>query len=85
MKDIDVIGWSDGAAEGLAAGWRVNLTPETIAIAPGLATYVVRPGRLVRVWAGDDPDAPTQTIALWFETAAAADAVLAPYAPGEEM
>lgn len=83
--EIDVIGWSDGVGEGLAAGWRVNVTAAAVAAAPALAAFVVQPVRLARVWAGDDPAAPTQTVALWFENQAAADVVLAPYAPGEEF
>lgn len=85
VMDVDVIGASDGAGEGLAAGWRVNVTPAAVVAAPALAAFVVQPVRLARVWAGDDPAAPAQTVALWFENQAAADAVLAPYAPGEEI
>lgn len=81
---VDVIGWRDGVGEGLAAGWRVNVTPGGLAGAPDLAAFVMEPARLDRVWAGDDPEAPSQTVALWFESEAAAVTALAPYAAEEE-
>ena len=85
MRIVDVIGWSDGAGEGLAAGWRVNVTLDALADAPELAAFVVEPARLDRVWAGDDPEAPTQTVALWFESEAAAEAMLGPSAAEEDI
>lgn len=85
MMQIDVIGWRDGAGEGLAPGWRVNVTVAGLAAGPGLAVHAVQPVRLDRVWAGDDPAAPSQTVALWFESEAAAEAVLGPSSSEEEI
>ena len=78
--DLDVIGPLAGAD-----GWHANTTPQGLAEAPALAGYVIHPARLSRVWAGDDPDAPTMTIALWFADAATGEAALAPWRMTEEL
>jgi hypothetical protein len=56
-------------------GWHVNTTPECLALHPGLEPFVVQPGTLRRVWAGDSPDNPVLTVALQFadETEAVAN------------
>ena len=53
-------------------GWHVNTTPSYLAEHADLAPFVVTPSRLRRVWAGDDPENPTQTVALRFEDEAEA-------------
>ena len=79
--DFDVIGPLDGAD-----GWHVNTTPQGPAAAPALAGFVIHPVTLSRVWAGDDPAAPTMTVALWFADAATGEAALAPWrTDGEEI
>lgn len=50
----------------LLAGWHVNVRPSVIEVRPELAAYVVTPRRLRTVWEGDDPLAPTETLALRF-------------------
>jgi len=47
-------------------GWHVNTTPAHLAEHPELAPFVVTPSMLRRVWAGDDAENPTQTVALRF-------------------
>lgn len=62
-------GWKDGDAIPQAEpldGWHVNVTPELLESRPELLPFVVVPARLRRVWSGDDPTAPTQTVALRF-------------------
>ncbi len=49
------------------AGWHVNVSPEVLADRPELEPYVVTPEPFRRVWTGDDPNAPTMTVALLFE------------------
>jgi hypothetical protein len=63
---------------GYVSGYHVNTTPGLIAERPELAAYVVtpEPGILRRVWAGDDPANPTQTVAMRFADEAEARAVL---------
>jgi len=53
-------------------GWHVNTTPEVLAARPELAAFVVTPAVLRRVWTGDNPANPTQTVALRFEDEAEA-------------
>lgn len=57
-------------------GWHVNVTPDYLAERPELETFVVTPATLNRVWAGDDPEDPTMTIALRFADEAEAATVL---------
>jgi hypothetical protein len=40
---------------------------------PALNVYRETPAHLARVWSGDSPDSPTQTIALAFPDAATAE------------
>lgn len=73
-----LFGPADAAGEVEALpGWHVNLTVEGMAARPDLAPWRVTPERLLRVWAGDDPDAPVATVPLRFADAAEADARLA--------
>jgi len=53
-------------------GWHINCTPGVLAARPELEPFVVTPSVLRRVWAGDDPANPTQTVALRFEDEAEA-------------
>lgn len=56
---------------------RWNTTPRFRATnSAALAPYVVGPSPLARVWAGDDPANPIQTVALAFPDAATAATVL---------
>jgi hypothetical protein len=79
MIEIDVLGllFDPPAVEdgepALLPGWHVNTTPEGLAAREELAPFVITPGRLRRVWAGDDPTAPVLTIALRFVDEAGAD------------
>lgn len=50
----------------LLPGWHVNTTPEYLAERPELEPFVVTPSTFRRVWSGDDPETPTQTVALRF-------------------
>lgn len=50
----------------LLDGWHVNTTPDYLADHPELEQFVVSPSTLRRVWAGDDPQNPTQTVAMRF-------------------
>ena len=82
MTEIDIIGLmfdpplvEDGEPIPLT-GWHVNTTIDGLAARPDLAPYVVTPSRLRRVWAGDDPVNPTETVALRFADEAEALAVL---------
>lgn len=59
-------------------GVHVNITPAGLADHPELARFVVQPTRYRRVWAGDNPEAPERTVALWFEDEAQAAAALGP-------
>lgn len=65
-----------GEARVILPGWHVNTTPEVLASRPELAPFVVTPATYERVWASDDPTAPTMTVALLFADQAEADAVL---------
>lgn len=53
-----------------------NATPGFYAACPALLPYVDATRPLVRVWAGDDPANPTQTVPLAFPDALTAEAVL---------
>lgn len=81
MIETDVIGLlhgptpEDGSEPPALAGWHVNITAEGLAARPDLATYVVEPSLLRRVWAGDDPAAPVVTVALRFADEAEASAL----------
>lgn len=89
-REVDVIGvlyaervlpegWSLGdplpATEALPA-WHVNVTPLVLAERPALEAHVVSPATLRRVWAGDDPANPSDTVALSFANEAQARAAL---------
>lgn len=60
----------------LRAGWHVNTTPEVLEQNPALADYVITPSTMRRVWSGDDPQAPSATVALRFADQDQAEAVL---------
>lgn len=47
-------------------GFHVNITPAVLSGRPELEAFVVNPAALRRVWAGDSPTAPTETVALRF-------------------
>lgn len=56
---------------------RWNTTPRFFTASLGaLTAYRVAPSPFTRVWAGDNPAAPTNTVALAFPDAATAQAVL---------
>ena len=75
MIEVDTIGpIYDGAT--LLEGWHVNTTEAGLSANPDLAPFVVTPSRLRRVWAGDDPVNPTETVALRFADEAEANAAL---------
>lgn len=59
-------------------GWHVNATPDYLAERPELEPFVVTPATLSRVWAGDDPAAPTMTVPLRFADADEASEYLPP-------
>jgi len=69
---VDIIGAiydppaEDGAAPVRRYGWHVNVTPDVLVRNPDLAARVISPETLRQVWAGDDPAAPVETIALRF-------------------
>lgn len=50
-------------------GWHVNVTAEQMAERPAWHPFRVRPTRMRRVWAGDDPLNPQMTVALRFADA----------------
>jgi hypothetical protein len=60
------------------SGWHVNVTPAYLADRPELEPFVVTPETMNRVWAGDDPEAPTMTVALRFADEEAAAGYLPP-------
>lgn len=67
-------------------GFHVIATHDLIAARPHLQTSVYHPTAMHRVWSGDNPDAPAQTVALRFSGEAAAREALAdlwpdPHAP----
>jgi hypothetical protein len=69
MRGVDVLGTVSRVVDGEPSpteGWLVNVTPAVLAANPALADFVVTPSRLARVWAGDDPESPTMTVALRF-------------------
>lgn len=47
-------------------GFHVNVTPDLLEARPELVARVIHPVNLRRVWAGDDPAAPSLTVALRF-------------------
>lgn len=53
-----------------------NTTPAFYAACPALAPYADATRPLTRVWAGDNPAAPSQTVALVFPDAGTAETVL---------
>lgn len=53
-----------------------NTTPAFYAACPALAPYTDASRPLTRVWAGDSPSAPTQTVPLVFPDATTAETVL---------
>jgi len=82
MIELDIIGplfdppLMEGGEPVPLAGWHVNTTPAGLVATLDLSAYVVTPGHLRRVWAGDDPVSPSITVALRFTDEADADAVL---------
>lgn len=50
----------------LLDGWHVNVTPQYLSDHPELEPFVVTPSTLRRVWAGDDPANPSETVPLRF-------------------
>lgn len=58
----------------LLDGWHVNIT--TADLTPALEPFVVTPGILRRVFAGDDPENPQWTVALRFADEAEAISAL---------
>lgn len=56
----------------LLPGWHVNFTIGCLAEHPELASFVVEPSPLRRVWAGDDHVNPVYTVPLRFADEAAA-------------
>lgn len=80
MIALDIIGALYRDDETQIPGWHVNTTPEGLAAFPALAPFVVSPDptRLRRVWAGDDPENPTLTVALRFADEAEALSALPP-------
>jgi len=61
---------------GYVPGYHVNTTVADLAEHPELEAFVVVPTTLRRVWAGDDPEDPTWTVALKFADEAEALKVL---------
>ena len=47
-------------------GFHVNITAADLEEFPEVAAWRVQPQSLRRVWAGDDPENPTYTVALQF-------------------
>ena len=82
MIELDTIGLmfdppeTEGGEPIPLTGWHVNTTIDGLSARPDLAPFVVTPSRLRRVWAGDDPVNPTETVALRFADEAEANAVL---------
>lgn len=78
MINLDIIGllYSDDGETPLP-DWHVNTTPETIVARPELASFIVEPDRMRRVWMGDDPLNPSITVALRFIDEDAASTALA--------
>lgn len=50
----------------LLEGFHVNVTPAVMSAHPDLTAHVVEPSPLRRVWAGDDPANPIETVPLRF-------------------
>lgn len=63
-------------ALGVRPGYRLNMLRPDYEARPDLAPWRVEPERLARVFAGDDPENPTLTIALEFPGEAEAVEVL---------
>jgi hypothetical protein len=61
---------------GVMEGYRLNTTAAELSARPDLEAWRVTPSHLARVWAGDDPENPTITVALLFADEAEAVAVL---------
>lgn len=77
---VTVTKWADGFHIHLPAfGYEGGQGPVDAFFAahPDLAAYRVDPDRLQRIYAGDDPENPTLTAALRFDTEALARKVLA--------
>lgn len=74
VRDAD--GQPTGAVQ---PGYRLNTTHPIFDAVPAIAPYRVTPAHMLDVWAGDDPNAPTITVALLFPDQATAQAVLAAY------
>jgi hypothetical protein len=80
--DADIIGtlYDPPAIEGgepvSLPGWHVNVTRRVMIQRPALEAWRVEPETLRRVWAGDDPDDPTVTVALKFDSEAEGRAAL---------
>jgi hypothetical protein len=49
-------------------GWHINTTMGYLEAHPELNDFVVTPSILRRVWAGDDAENPTTTVALRFDS-----------------
>lgn len=79
---VDVIGALYDFTDGFDApperlwGFHVNICPEVLEANPYLQQWVFEPEELLRVWSGDDPEAPAQTIRLRFNGQAAAETAL---------
>ena len=73
---IDIIGiiydppTEEGGESVALFGWHINITKEYLDEHPELEPFVVVPSALRRVWAGDDPQNPTTTVALKFDSEA---------------
>lgn len=84
MIEADIIGLlfdpalEEGGEPTPLDGWHVNITAAGLAARPDLATHVVTPSALRRVWAGDDPISAAVTVALRFPDEATAQAAFAP-------
>ena len=67
---IDIIGILYDDVDTPLTGWHINITKEYLDEHPELEPFVVVPSALRRVWAGDDPQNPTTTVALKFDSEA---------------
>lgn len=70
MIGVDIIGplydMTDPEDPVRVWGFHVNVTPAVIEAYPALTSKVHQPETLRRVWSGDDPSNPTETVALRF-------------------
>lgn len=97
MTQVDVIG-AIYAVQAVSAGWmpgdplepavrvwgfHVNVTAAVMEAHPELGARVITPASLVRVWSGDDPASPTETVALRFNGENAAREALGDLWPEE--